>query len=121
MLKKKKRNLNQTRAEMRARARQGLGHPGYLFCARVKTTADILHFYTRCWDTIPSHTCLVLERPSVLKRDHSCISMPKYFTYNANSLKEDVMKAKRALEEVWRQSKRQFGGLAISTILRKDS
>ena len=26
----------QTRAEMRPRARQGLGHPGYLFCARVK-------------------------------------------------------------------------------------
>ena len=31
-----KENFLQTTAETRVRARQGLGHPSYLFCARVK-------------------------------------------------------------------------------------
>ena len=44
-----------------------------------QTSAGIFHFYTRCWDVVPRHGCLVLERPSVLRRDHSCNSMPKYF------------------------------------------
>ena len=68
---------------MGARARQGLGTSRLFVLCSGQTTADILHFYTRCWDTIPGHACLVLERPLVLRRDHSCISMPKYFTYNA--------------------------------------
>lgn len=91
---------NQSRNEGSRKARFGTSR--LLVLCSGQTSADIfqLYFYTRCWDTIPGHACLVLERPSVLRIDHSCISMPKYFTYNANSLKEDVMKAERALVEV---------------------
>ena len=118
---KKCKTANQSRNEGSRNARFGTSRLLVLCSGQTSTHIFQLYFYTRCWDTIPGHACLVLERPLVLRTDHSCISIPKYFTYNANSLKKDVMKAERALVEEWRQGERQFGGLAMSTILQNDS
>ena len=83
----------QSRNEGLSKARFGTSRLLVLWSGQ--TSADIfqLYFYTRCWDRYQVTL-------SVLRIDDSCISMPKYFTNNVNSLKEDVMKAERALVEV---------------------
>ena len=74
---KRKFSSNHSRNEGPRKARFGTSK--LLVLCSGQTSAGIFHFYTRCWDVVPRHGCLVLERPSVLRRDHSCNSMPKYF------------------------------------------